>query len=874
VKANIKIPGFLRYLLKIFTQNTEHESLLGDLEEVYVTIYNDEGKLRAVLWYFKCVVRLIPDFFADNILWSITMFNNYLKIALRNIMKHKIYSFINIFGLSVGMVCTILIMFWVQDELSYDKFYPDYDKVYRIAYEHMGPNGKQIFSATAPPAVAYHLMNDYPEDIEYMVRIMSPYCATQVKYKEASYSENNVYRAEKDFFNIFQTEFIFGNASGALTGPNKIVITESISRKYFGNTDPTGELLNLDGRYNAIVTGVVKDVPGNSHFRYDFVLSSESSYSMLTLTENWGWYAFHTYCKINLAVTKDKIDSEMSSFIDRHVEPVDGLSGSQLKDFHFQPLASIHLNSNYTIEMAENGSGDQLYIFMVVALLILGLACINFTNLSTARALHRAKEIGLRKVCGASKTQIVRQFFAEAIVVTFVSFILSITIIICVMPWFSNFTEKELSLINADMFSYLIMLSVLVFTGLAAGAYPAIVLSKFQPTTILKGSFKSSGKGLWTRRFFVSLQFVITISLIVSIGVISRQNSYMSEINVGYEKGKMVILNLLRATSNQVSALESNLAKNFDETDCAISYLYPTHVLWAGQDFKVAKSNKVKENEINCRNNVIDYKFIDTYKISMAAGRNFSKDFISDSSACIINETAVRQFGWASPYDALGEYISDSRQELKIIGVTKDIHFESLHNEITPMVFHFGPHTNRSYAFMSVNIGNRNTNEAIETIKSSWEESCSNIAFDYSFLDERYDKLYKNEQKQGSILSLFSGLALVIACLGLIGLVSFAAEEKTKEIGIRKVLGSSVGNIVTIMLKEFAFLILAANIIAWPLAYYYMDSWLQDFAYKTSLGLGVFLISGLAVLGIALLVVSFQATKAALTNPINSLRSE
>ena len=791
------------------------------------------------------------------------MFRNYLKVTLRNIKQHKGYSFINIAGLAVGLACCILIMLWVQDELSYDQFHVHKNDLYRVIYEDYSTDNAVYYWPTCAP-LAPAIKDEFPEIIK-STRFKQLGRVRLIKYKNKKFLESRVCLTDPDFFEMFSFPFLKGNARTAFLNPNSIILTESMAEKYFGNENPIGKTLTIDNEFDFTVTGVLKNIPHNSHFHFDFLapfVRIEDFLKWGDILKNWNRYGYATYVLLQKNTLVEKINNKIANYLQKHTE--------DLKfRLSLQPVKNIHLYSSHILFSLE-GQGDirYVYVFSIIALFVLLIACINFMNLATARSENRAREVGVRKVVGAPQTQLIKQFFLESIFMAALALCLAIFLVGLFLPAFRSFSGKPLSL---DIFGNIRILSAIIcitlVTGLLSGVYPALYLSSLKPVKILRGTLKTRTEGSLFRKILVISQFSLSILLIISTTVVSRQVDYMRNKKLGLDKEHLVYLQLRRSGIQKYESLKSELLKEPGVLKVTVASNVPTSgvrfsseaVDWEGKD----------PNETVLFNfSSIGNDYIKTFDIEIIQGRSFSKDYSLDTDAVVINETAAKAMGMENP---VGKRLLYHDSNFTIIGVVKDFHFKSLRSKIEPLILINDPDLFR-YMFIKPNPGC--IPATLAKVKDTWKKFFPDTPFEYHFLDESYDRLYKSEQRMGTLFNYFTALAIFISCLGLFGLASFLAEKRTKEIGIRKVLGASVSGIVFLLNKQFIKWVLIANFFAWPIAYYVMNRWLQNFAYRIGIGVWSFLLAALLAIVIALLTVSFQAIRAALTNPVEALRYE
>ena len=807
------------------------------------------------------------------------MLKNNLRIALRNLRKYKAFSLINIVGLAVGTACCILIFLYVKDELSYDKFNKNANRIYRVNLQAK-VNNAEINSADSPAPMGAALLNNFPE-VEAYTRVRNTSFPV-IRYKDKAFSEERFFFADSTFFDVFTIKFLEGNPRTALAKPNSLVLTEATARKYFGNEEPIGKILNADHVRDYQVTGVVKGFPPNSHFHFDF-LASMSTYkdsrSPFWLSNN-----YYTYLLLRKGADPVKLYNEMSKMVKKYVSPQLKLSiGVNIEQFesagnrytyNLQPLTSIHLHSHLADEIEPNSDISYVYIFSAIAIAILLIASINFMNLSTARSERRAKEVGIRKTLGSNRGQLVRQFIAESVLLSFISVMLAIVIVELVIPSFNSLSTKQISLnLFNNFFSLPLLAAFAVIVGIIAGSYPAFYLSSFRPAHILKSDSRKGNRKSMLRGGLVIFQFAVSIVLFIGTFIIQDQLNYIQDKNLGFNKEQVVIINKTDDIGKNIESFKRELASYPKVVKVTNSTSIPGNQR-GDTAYKIegtSANQSVDIRVIGC-----DYNFTNTYDIKMAAGRFFSKEHPSDTMAVVLNQAAVRSFGVSNPVGKnLVEYgkTQDKSINHRIIGVVKDFNFESLHQKIRPLVFRlFG---SRDFGrFVSVRIAAGDYQNTISFIERAWKKFAGDQAFDYSFFDQTWSHLYIAEQRTSKVSLVFSVLAIFIACLGLLGLAAFVTEQRTKEIGIRKVLGASMLEIFILLSKEFTKWVVIANVIAWPVAYFIMKNWLNDFAYKVSITPWIFLYSGVLALIIAVFTVSSQVIKAARANPVKSLRYE
>jgi putative ABC transport system permease protein len=785
------------------------------------------------------------------------MIKNYIKVALRNLTKHKGYSLINIAGLAIGMACCILILLWVQDEWSFDRFHKNADNICRVIQDINFSDHSTTWAITQGP-LGPSLKEDFPEIINF-TRVTGR--RFRLTYGDHSFDEI-LGMADGSIFEMFTFPLTEGDPKTALSDPHSIVLTDEMAKKYFGDENPLGKVLKADDQYDFVVTGVIQEFPRNSHFRYDFLIPFIFGRELKYTVDNWRNSQFSTYVQIQEGVPYQKVVQKISDYL--YKKP----TIEKDANLNLQPLTRIHLFSNYEFDRPH---GDITYvtIFSMIAFFILLIACINFMNLTTARSTNRAREVGMRKVAGAYRRDLVRQFFGESIFLAFIALFFAIGLVVLLLPVFNDLAAKKLSLgISGNIQAFFALMGIALLTGIIAGSYPALFLSGFQPANVLKGTLFSGSKGSTFRKALVVLQFSLTILLIVCTIVVYNQMSFMRNQKLGYDKEYLVYAVLRGDMRQRFDAVKEELLKNPNILDVTSSGSIPTYGYnfsnslwrWEGQD---------PDEEILMRASFIDYDYFKTFGMEIIEGRSYSKEFSTDATdALIVNEEAVKVMGMDSP---IGKQLGIGDNQAKIIGVVKNYHFRSLKQEIEPLILILAPEN--CWALFA-RLRSEDISQTIGHMEKVWGEFASGYPFSSRFMDEAIDDLYRSEQRIGTIFRYFAILAIFISCLGLFGLASFMAEQRTKEIGIRKVLGATVSNILVLLSKEFAKWVLVANVIAWPVAYYMMNKWLQGYAYRIKIAVWSFVLAAALALAIALFTVSYQAIRAATANPADALRYE
>jgi len=807
------------------------------------------------------------------------MLRNYLKIAVRNLWKNKGFSAINILGLALGIATCLLITLYVLDELSYDRYHEKSDRIFRVNVDLKFGGTEQKF-AVGPDPLASTMVSLYPQ-VENAVRFRG-YGSSVVKKGDQNIKEEKIISADSTLFDVFSFPVIEGNPKKALAAPNSVVITESIAKKYFKTTNVVGKSLRFDNSTDYTITGVIRDMPPNSHFNFDFFVSlsgSEESRRGIWLSFN-----FNTYLLLKKGTDPKAVEAKFNEIYTKFMWPqAKQVLNINEEDFNksgnyirlsMMPLTDIHLFSDRVAELAPNSDIQMVYIFTIIAVLILLIACVNFMNLSTARSANRAKEVGIRKVLGTQRINLVKQFLTESVMMSVISFLVAVGIALLLLPYFNQLAVKHLNLLPTEHPVLLpILLLFAIAVGLLAGSYPAFYLSAFQPIEVLKGKLSKGFKSSYFRSGLVVLQFFISIALIIATIVIYRQLNYIQNKKLGFNKEQVVTIHDTYVLQSKIETFKNEVLKQTGVVSGTVSGYLPVPSGRSDNSF-FPEGEIINEKAVSMQFWGIDHDYLPTLGIQLAQGRNFSNEFSTDSNAIILNESAARLFGYLDPIGkqitTFEDVATKKMRTYTVIGVVKNFHFESLRENVGALSFCLSPSTGlTSFRIKTDEVGN--TVKAIEKI---WKKLAPGESFSYTFMNEDFNNVYRSEQRVGKIFISFALLAIFIACLGLFGLATYAAEQRTKEIGIRKVLGASVGNVVGMLSKDFLKLVIIAAFFAFPLSWWAMHKWLEDFAYRIDIGWWVFLVAGVIALLIALLTVSFQAVKAAIANPVKSLRTE
>jgi putative ABC transport system permease protein len=808
------------------------------------------------------------------------MIRNYLKTAIRSLWKNKGFSAINIIGLAIGLATCLLIIIYVMDELSYDRWNPNADRVYRLDGE-IKFGGNHFILAVAPAPAGPTMLRDYPEvEKEMRFRMQG---GRLVRKGNQNLREDAVIFADSTLFDVFPVPVIAGDPHTALIDARTAVITEKIARKYFDAVDVVGRTLMMDDSIPYKVTAVIKDMPAQSHFHYDIFLSMSELQESKQM-DNWLSNNFNTYLLLKKGTDPKRFEAKIGGLLTKYIAPAmqsavhtsleDFYKAGNLWSFSLMPLTAIHLHSNKTAEMGANGNIQYVFIFSAIAVFILLIACVNFMNLSTARSAGRAREVGIRKVLGSLRGNLISQFMMESMLISFISMLLALGLAWLLMPVFNQLAGKEMVIgLFSRPWLAPALVGLVLLVGLLAGSYPAFFLSAFRPIAVLKGNLSTGFKSSWLRNTLVVFQFGISTFLIVGTAVIYRQLQYIHERQLGYNRDEVLVVNGADALGQQVRVYRDKLLGLPGVQGVTITGFLPTSdsrnddAIFLSPDLDPKKAISMQRWEV-------DENYIKVLGMQMAAGRNFSKEFLTDSSAVIVNEAAAKLMQRKQPLGSNLYELQDIKTRrtdvMHVIGVVRNFNFNSLREVVTPMMLLL--RENRGQ--MALRIHTTNVPRLVGQMEDIWRAMAPSQPFSYDFMDDQFNAQYRSEQRTGGISLSFSILAIFIACLGLFGLAAYAAEQRTREIGIRKVLGASVGVIIRLLSRDFFLLVVIAMVVAFPLAWWAMNYWLRDFAYRITIGWEVFLLAGILAVGIAILTVSLQAVRAAFANPVKSLRSE
>lgn len=856
--------GYLAELESHLRDEVENQINLGlPLEEAFERAAQSLGSAAGIgIEYLKSRKRygFMPD-----LIW------NYFKIASRRIRRHKGFSFINIAGLAIGMACTIVILLWVQKEISYDRFHENRDSLFRVAAFVSFPN-RSSHSVIGPPPLAPAMKEEFPEIIQ-STRVDD--CPRLVfKHQDKAFYEQKGLLADPSFLEMFTFPLLEGNPQNALSDPFSIILTEKTAVKYFGSENPVSKTMMVEG-IPITVTGVMKNVPENSHFQFDFLLPFEIRREMGDNLDHWGNSNTYAYVQLNEQASPAEVDKKIENFLRDKLATVFRMENPFDVRLYLQPITDIHLSSHVQDQdYAVVSDRKYVYVFSVVAFFILVIACINFMNLFTARSMKRAKEIAMRKVVGSKRSQLVRQFLTESLLFSFVSLLVAVVVVQLFLPISQNLLNKNLIMSFLDFRFVAMLFLITLFTGILAGIYPALFLSSFSSIRIIKGIGQKAGGQLWVRKFLVIAQFSLSIILIVATIVITKQINFMRKTDLGFDKENVVYMPLKGNIGKQYETFKNEilqetiiLSVSAKNSHPLLGSDYTTDIEWPGKD---------PTQKILMEVTGVDYDYIETMKLELKEGRSFSREHSTDAGGSfILNERAVQLMELESP---LGKEISVWKNKGTVIGIVKDAHFRSLKNQIEPQIQYLYSDLDtremNEYGVILVRIKGGQVPEALALLEKAWKKMEMDYPFELGFLDQSVDNQYRSEMQISQIINIFTLLGLFISCLGLFGLASFMAEQRTKEIGIRKVLGASASQILLMLSKDFAKWVALASLIAWPSAYFILHKWLGDFAYRVDIRIPIFLLSTVFALLVALLTVSYQAIKSASQNPVGALRYE
>lgn len=876
------LPRWANRFLEWYCADELLDEIQGDLLEAFYYRKQTLGLTKARWWFIWDVIKFFrPSSFRKRSFNSNSsaMYKNYLLISLRNFRKQKGYSFINLSGLIAGITACLLISLHVMKELSYDNFHPNSDNTYRVVMDMYGSGVLKVKSAPVYPAVAPNLLEDFPE-VSMATRILPFGDGVYSVKKEGGvpirYNEENAVLADENFFRMFGFSLIDGNVDEVLAQPNQVVLSESTAQKYFGDENPVGQSIFWRGTRELTVTGVYADFPENSHMKFDLMISLKTENGFEEWPNNWGWYDFYTFIKVNDNVQQADLDAKLGTYLDG--KKAESYEKNNIREVLWtQKIGDIHLRSEgLGWDMGENGGADQIYFLSIIAILVLVIAWVNYVNLATARAIKRAKEVGIRKVVGALKSNLLSQFLVESFMYNFLAVLVATGIVILAVPSINSSMDLSLDLNLLYSKEILAGLATLIVLGsVFSGLYPAIVLTSFQPVQVLKGKLYSRKGGFGFRQLLVIFQFAASITLILGTFLVVKQLNYMRSQELGLNIDQTLVVRAPSASrgngdlTNRLKTFKDELSRVSGIEGFTLSSAIPGIENFGISGFHSKHFRTELRDLYRVR---VDENFFDQFEIKMLAGRAFDLNIRTDTAAVVLNANAVQHLGFSSPEEAIGEKVNpDSQRPWNIVGVAESYHQASLKEDLDAVIFFFSP-TNGNY--YSLKLRGNDLRKTMSDVEATWDKIYPDNPFDYFFLDERFDRQYKSDEQFNAVFIGFAGLAIFVACLGLFGLVSFTAEQARKEIGIRKVLGASVNKLVLLLAKDYAKLIFIAMIIAFPLAYWWMTTWLKDFAYQTSIGVGIFIFGALIIAIVAFATVSFKSFRAANGDPVSALREE
>ncbi|MDF9797427.1 putative ABC transport system permease protein [Catalinimonas alkaloidigena] len=805
------------------------------------------------------------------------MWKNYLNIALRNLWKYKQVTFINLFGLTIGITAFLLIFLFVQYELSFDAYHDKSDRIYRVSREWLNQDMESsLHLGHVAPPFGPLLENDFPGIVEEAVRFLEDNPIITYEEGDINIVEENFFFADEEAFSLFSWKLLEGEAEAVLSEPNSIVISETAAKRYFGNTDPIGKTLIYNGEAEFQVSGIMENVPANSHFHPELIASFkavENFFGREQLMQQWGSNNYATYLLLPEGYSPENLEAQFPDFITKHLGTHNGIPAGVFNLLHLWPLTDIHLYSHLDSEIEANGDIKYVYIYSIIAIFILVIACINFINLATARSMRRAREVGVRKVMGALRIHLIRQFLTESVILSLVSLVVGLVLLSIFIPDFNNFVQRGITidLSNNGVFIVVIILTI-TLVGIIAGSYPAFILSSFQPSTILRASQQPKGKHPYLRSALVIIQFTISIALIIGVITVEKQLAYVKSKPLNFNDNHVAVLPINDDIYRQYENIKDRLLQQSGITDVSMSSRVPSGRLLDSQGISAEVEGEMQEVNFRVADIHIDHDYLNTLQVNVLAGRNFDRDRVSDSTeSFIINESAVTAMGWKSIDEAIGKNVDygEGNRRGKVIGVVEDFHFESLHQPIAPIIFLI---TEGRANNIIVRIAEDQWDKSIAYLQEQWSYLMPAYPFDFYTIRSRFEEQYTAEDRLSKVVSYFSLLALFIAALGLVGLASYTAEQRFKEIGIRKVMGASAIQILLLLGRKFTFLVIVSFAVASPIAYWIMNRWLESFAYHDVLPWWSFLTAGVFALIIAWVTVGSQTYKAANSNPVKILR--
>ena len=874
------------WLLSVIYDNELFDDVYGDLHEIYLDRSKEQSAFIASLYFLKDAVLSIRNYnlrkrkdpMQNN---TLALIRNYIKSTVRMMSKNRGYATLNILGLALGIAACLFILQYVSYEKSYDRFHTNHPDLYRVLYKVYRNGELNIDCAAAVPRVGPFMKEKMPEVIDF-ARVYP--MSGVVTYQDIKFREDRMHMTDPSFLNIFTFPLLSGDTQSALSEPNKVVISEHAARKYFGNDDPMGKFLEVDGEHTVEVTGIAKNVPDNSHFKFDFLVSYETLNNQTRNEDGsassetaWGWYDFNTYVLLQPGTDPLEFDKKFAAHLQE--ERGEDFEKYNFKaEFPLQPITDIHLYSNLLQESEpdEQGDGRAVSFLTIIAFFILLIAWINYVNLSTARSIERSREVGVRKTLGATPRQLIYQFLMESLVLNLLSLIIALGIVVLGIKYFNQLTDSSLNLVFlSDRNFWLTLFGVLIVGSIVSGLYPAFVLSSFKPVSVFRGNLSFGTSGNTLRRMLVVFQFAASVTLIASTIIVYQQLAHLNNINLGFNmtetlvvKGPAVFgVDSLFPSTNE--SFKNELLKLPQVSAVSGASNVPgDEIFWTNG----IKRHEEPDDKFNTIYNVgVDYSYFPTYQIKLTTGRNYLKAHSMDTAALILNEAATRLIGFSSPEEALNKKVTFWGRPKTIIGVVQDYNQMSAKTEVAPIAFPLSP---ASSTYYTLKLSGKEYQSTFNSVQSTYDAFFPGNPFDYFFLDEFFNRQYDNDRTFSRVFILFAFFAIIVACLGLFGLSSFTILKRSKEIGIRKILGAGIPSIVQLLSKEFITLILVANLVAWPIIYFIMNRWLDNFASRISPGIWTFLVSGLLVILVAMITVSYKIMATALTNPVDAIRNE
>lgn len=869
-KNSSRIPFPARWILWVTLPEQDRDTLHGDFTEIYHNVLSENGRCRAELWLWGQILRSIPGFLRDSMYGSFDMIKNYSKTIFRVIKRNKVYSIITVFSLAVGLASCFLILLYVGDELSYDRYHENSSRIYRV-YEELNIQGQKREIAITPAPFGPVMKQEIPQVMEAVRFLSGDFGGNKILIRqgESSFYEDKWFFCDKSVFEIFSFNLIKGDPENALKNPYSVTISESKAKNIFGDYNPIGQTITLDNQLfqnDFLVTGIFKDIPPNSHFTFDFLSSFASVEKRLgNSLDNWFNHMYYTYLLLPKDTDPKELKKNFSSLIKKHT----GDTGSSILHPRLQALTSIRLHSHLENEIEPNGDIAYVVIFLTIAAFILGIAVINFINLTTAHSVNRAKEVGMRKVVGAKRSQLIQRFLGESILFVSAALIFALGLTCLLLPTFNALADKnmDLGLLKTWWLPLGFILTAVLVGGLS-GAYPSFYLSRFSPTRVLRENQNIGSERVSLRKCLILFQFAVSVTLIVLTLGVREQLHYLQTKKLGFHKNNIVVLPLNDSyIKKQYQTIKNEMLRSNQIQSVSASSGLPGRITHHWVVDTEEWDSGIKNPSVWVM--MTDHDFISTMGMEIIKGRNFSEEFKSDrNEAILINESAQSLFGWKKP---LGKKIKTENKEGRVVGTVKDFHFQSFRQAIEPLIIYIQP---QHFSFLLIRLRGEDVQTGLQSVKQIWEKTAPDRPFEYFFLNQDFGRLFRAEQRAGKIFGGFALLTMVIALFGLYGLATFTVEQRTKEVGIRKVLGASVLGLVRMLTSEFTKIVLIANLIAWPIAYYIIQKWFHNFAYRTQASLWNFLLAAGLTLGLTLITVSIQAFRTAHIDPAKTLRYE